>query len=122
MPQALVGPVALFRDFYNKKYSGRKLTYMHGLCKAEVQVHYTMKGRLRVTMSNYQLGALLHFDTANSDLVTYGDLRSATMLEARDLKLALLGALKAKFIQCDGGAKHTAWTDATKFKIRRDVS
>jgi cullin 1 len=116
-PQALVGPIDLFKKFYSTKYSGRKLTYLHQLGKADAVVNYAMKGRLRVTVSTFQLGVLVHFDTANADQLTLADLMSATLLQDQPLKVALLGMLKMKFIACAAGPKHTTWDESTVFSL-----
>jgi cullin 1 len=116
-PQALVGPIDLFKKFYSTKYSGRKLSYLHHLGKVELVVNYAMKGRLRVTVSTFQLGVLVHFDTADSDTVTFGDLCSAMLLQEQQMKMALLAMLKLKFISCAAGAKHTTWDESTEFSL-----
>lgn len=122
VPEALVGAVSLFKKFYNTKYQGRKLTYLHHLSKAEVGVQYAMKGRLRVMTSTFQMGVLLHFDTQHSDVVTFGDLRSATMLEDHPLKVALLSMLKVKFLKSADGVKHSVWTDESKFGLVKNFA
>jgi hypothetical protein len=76
-----------------------------------------MKGRLRVTVSTFQLGVLVHFDTADRDTVTFGELSSATLLQEQQLKMALLAMLKLKFISCAAGAKHTTWDESTEFSL-----
>jgi hypothetical protein len=120
VPAAVVDAVAAFKAFYNTKYSGRKLTYvfmqsqlfvfsfsplclicsyLHHLSKAEILVKYAMKGRLRIMSSTYQMGVLMHFDTAGKDVVSFGDLRGATLLEEKDLKIAILSLMKVKFVK-----------------------
>ena len=116
-PQALVGPMDLFKKFYGTKYSGRKLTYLHHLGKVDAQVNYAMKGRLRVTATTFQLGVLVHFDTAGTDQLTLGDITSATLLQEREVKIALLGMLKLKFISCAAGPKHSTWDESTAFSL-----
>jgi len=58
-----------------------------------------MRGRLRIMASTFQMGVLLHFDTVGKDVVSFGDLRGATLLEEKDLKIAILSLLKVKFMK-----------------------
>jgi hypothetical protein len=46
--------------------------YMHHLCTAEMGVTYLMKGRLRVVVSTFQLGVLMHFDKARAMCMCVG--------------------------------------------------
>jgi cullin 1 len=117
VPQALVGPMDLFKTFYATKYSGRKLAYLHHLSKVDLQVTYTLEGPLCVTATTFQLGILAHYDTAGTDQLTLGDIASATLLQERDIKIALLGMLKLKFIRCAAGPKHSTWNESTTFAL-----
>lgn len=119
VPLALQAPMTHFKAFYNTKFNGRKLTYLHHLSKVDLAVSYAMKGRLRINATTFQAGLLLHFDTVNSDQASLGDLRAATLLEQQQLKLALLSMLKCKFLKCNGGAKHNEWTNETLFAINK---
>jgi len=119
VPAAVVDAVAAFKKFYNTKYSGRKLTYLHHLSKAELQVTYAMRGRLRIMASTFQMGVLLHFDTVGKDVVSFGDLRGATLLEEKDLKIAILSLLKVKFMKSSAGPRHTTWDDSTQFSLNK---
>lgn len=119
LPAELVPAVQAFKDYYNSKYSGRKLTYLNHLSKAELQCTYAMKGRLRLTTSTFQLGCLLQFNNGFKP-VNYGQLKSALALQYTQLKIALLGLLKVRLLKCEHGIKHATWTDATKFAVQRN--
>jgi hypothetical protein len=54
---------------------------LHHLSNAELGVTYLMKGRLRVIVSTFQMGVLVHYDTAAVSACSYGDLRAATLLD-----------------------------------------
>lgn len=71
-PQALERSVSVFEDFYAFKFNGRKLTWLHHLCQAELKLGYTKKP-YTVVMSTYHMAILLLFESIDS--IQYCDIQ-----------------------------------------------
>ena len=71
-PQALEKSVTAFESFYASKFNGRKLTWLHHLCQAELKLGYTKKP-YTILMSTYHMAILLLFESTDS--VQYFDIQ-----------------------------------------------
>ncbi|KAI8616210.1 Cullin [Chytriomyces sp. MP71] len=69
MPDELVNSVTRFTDFYTSSHSGRKLTWMYHLCKADVRLTFCDK-KYELNLSLHQLSVLLHFNETTNLSVT----------------------------------------------------
>ncbi|KAK3587967.1 hypothetical protein CHS0354_014484 [Potamilus streckersoni] len=95
IPQELERSVSLFEAFYNKKYNGRKLTWMHNFCSAELRMNY-LKRPYAVTMGNFQMAVLLMFN--NEEKYTVNDIVRHTQLPAKELKKQAQSLVDAKLL------------------------
>ncbi|XP_076327537.1 cullin-2-like isoform X2 [Tachypleus tridentatus] len=95
IPQQLERSVQKFEDFYNSKFSGRKLTWLHHLCNAEVKLCYLKKPYI-VTMGTYQMGLLLLYESA--DTLSYKELQENTRLNDEQLVKHLQSLADAKLL------------------------
>ncbi|XP_005109508.1 cullin-2 [Aplysia californica] len=82
IPMELEKSVQLFEEFYSKKFSGRKLTWMQSLSNVELKLCYLKKSYI-VTMSTFQMATLLPFES--SDSLQFSDIRTSTGLPDREL-------------------------------------
>jgi len=114
IPNDVIQSVNYFKSFYESKYQGRKLTYLHNLARAEIDSR-VVKGKVyKLAVSTYQMGCLLPFN--NSDTCTKRDIQDATLLQDLPLKTALLGLIKTKVIDCPVEDCKT-WDENTKFMV-----
>lgn len=113
LPQQVEPLIENFLKFYNKKYQGRKLTYLHQLSRADVDDR-AVRGKLyKLSVTTYQMAILLHLNDQTQ--VTLQQITDANGLRDEPLKTALLGLLKTKVMTCDQGEDHGEWTGETKF-------
>ena len=84
-----------FVRYYQSKHSGRKLTWLWHVSKAEIRTRYLGTSYILMT-SLYQLAVLVQFNTA--DAFTYKELKTATSLEDPTLKPVLQMLVKSKII------------------------
>ncbi|UYV76581.1 CUL2 [Cordylochernes scorpioides] len=95
IPLELEKSVQHFEHFYNNSFSGRKLTWLHHLCNAEIKLGYLKKAYI-VTMTTYQMATLLLFESA--DTLAYRDLRDSTQLSEEQLTKQLQSLVDAKLL------------------------
>uniref|UniRef100_H2YFG4 Cullin family profile domain-containing protein n=1 Tax=Ciona savignyi TaxID=51511 RepID=H2YFG4_CIOSA len=63
LPESLHKCLLHFEEFYNKKFNGRNLSWLHHLSQADVRINFTTKPYL-VTMSTFQLAVVILFNDA----------------------------------------------------------
>lgn len=95
IPQQLERSVHKFEQFYQSKFSGRKLTWLHHLCQADVRLCYLRKSYL-VSLGTYQMALLLPFET--SDSLTARDLQESTRLSEDQLFKQLQSLVDARLL------------------------
>lgn len=95
LPQELEKPVRVFETFYNKNYNGRKLTWMHNLCNADVRVNY-LKRPYSVSMGTFQMAILLCFNS--SATLSIKDLQENTQLPEKELVKQVQSLLESKLL------------------------
>lgn len=111
VPQPLERPVSYFEAFYNKKFNGRKLTWLHHLSTADVRITLTSPGAQApvanlspvlqrksylVSMGTYHMAILHLFES--SDSLSYADLKENTRLSEEQLVKHLQSLLDARLI------------------------
>ena len=101
VPQPLERPVSLFESFYNHKFSGRKLTWLHHLSTADVRltIGSTAKRSYLVSMGTYHMAILHLFESQDS--LSYSDLQEHTKLSEEQLVKHLQSLVDAKLVLTD---------------------
>ncbi|CAG8456136.1 9200_t:CDS:10 [Ambispora leptoticha] len=116
LPLELEKSVSYFESFYNEHHSGRKLTWLWHLSKADVKLGYLDK-RYEFSVSLYQLGVLLLFNAV--DMLTFKEISEHTRLNEQELKRVLkpLIDLAALIITPTGSLK-----ESTEIKLNMEFS
>jgi len=119
IPNDVIQSVNYFKSFYESKYQGRKLTYLHNLSRADIDMR-AVKGKVyKLTVSTYQMGALLLFNPVTE--ITKREVQDATLLLDNPFKVAVLGLMKLKVLEADEeDAKK--WDDNTKFTVNTKLN
>lgn len=101
IPQPFERPVQFFEKFYNNKFNGRKLTWLHHLSNVELVVSMTSSSKKSyiVSMTAYHMSILHLFES--TDTLTYKELQDSTKLNEDQLVKHLQGLLDAKLIITD---------------------
>ncbi|KAH8009227.1 hypothetical protein HPB51_013416 [Rhipicephalus microplus] len=95
IPLELERSVQKFEQFYQSKFSGRKLSWLQHLCQAEVRLCYLRRSYL-VSLGTYQMALLLPFESVDS--LAIRDLQEATRLAQDQLLRQLQGLLDARLL------------------------
>jgi cullin 2 len=95
IPQPLEKSVSNFEKFYNSKFNGRKLTWLHHLSSAELKLCFTKKS-YSVSMGTYHMAILYLFESTNS--LTYKEVQENTQLTEEQLLKHLQSLVDAKLI------------------------
>ncbi|XP_061185924.1 cullin-2-like [Saccostrea echinata] len=122
IPQELEKSVQMFEAFYNVKYSGRKLTWLHNFCTAELKFNH-LKRPYFVTMGNFHMAILLLFNSG--DTLTFNEIKKNTDLPEKELVKQLQTLLDTKIVSTEGDVTtcscislNMGYTNKrTKFKI-----
>ncbi|XP_033762061.1 cullin-2-like isoform X2 [Pecten maximus] len=99
IPQELERSVRMFETFYNGKFSGRKLTWMHNFCSAELKFNY-LKRPFIVTMGTFHMAMLLLYNTC--DRLTFTELMDNTKLPEKELVKQIQGLIDTKLVIVTG--------------------
>jgi len=83
LPKALNLAVDEFSKFYEIQHQGRKLNWLHNLCKADLKIEIANK-RYEVQTTSYQMGVLILFN--NSSSMSLNDIQTFTSLSDSELK------------------------------------
>ncbi|KAG8184675.1 hypothetical protein JTE90_013069 [Oedothorax gibbosus] len=92
LPQELEQSVQQFTTFYCTRYSGRKLTWLHGMSRGEL-VSKCFDKPYTFQASTFQMAVLLQFNSA--DALTFNQLEESTGIRS-DILLQVLQALVSK--------------------------
>ncbi|XP_025833506.1 cullin-2 [Agrilus planipennis] len=95
LPQQLEKSVQMFEKFYHTSFNGRKLTWLHHLCQAELRLEYLKKPYL-VTMQTFQMAILLLFE--NTDVLTCGEIRDTLQLSNEQFQRHASSLIDCKFL------------------------
>ncbi|KAI9100405.1 Cullin [Phlyctochytrium arcticum] len=103
IPSELLKTYDRFQNFYNHKYSGRRLNWLFHLGKAEIKSNYVKLGKTPYTLivTNYQMGILLQYNSATS--YTWEELLTSTGVAAEQLAGQIGTLVKAKILLVEGG-------------------
>ncbi|CAG8443676.1 9696_t:CDS:10 [Ambispora gerdemannii] len=116
LPSELEKSVSYFESFYNDHHSGRKLTWLWHLSKADAKLGYLDK-RYEFSVSLYQLGVLLLFNTI--DMLTFKEICEHTRLNEQELKRVLKPLIDlAAFIISPTGSLN----ESTEIKLNMEFS
>lgn len=96
IPQELVEAIKLFERFYNKRFNGRKLTWLHHLSNGEVRLNF-LKRPYIVTATSYQMAVLLLFNDCES--LSYSEIFNQTGILAKELEKTLQSLLDVKLLR-----------------------
>ncbi|ELT99573.1 hypothetical protein CAPTEDRAFT_175514 [Capitella teleta] len=95
IPQELEKSVRMFEVFYGRHFNGRKLTWMHSFCNAELKLTY-LKRPYIVTLGTFHMALLLPFNSSHS--VSFRDLVDISRLPEKELLKQVQVLLDAKII------------------------
>ncbi|EGC32378.1 hypothetical protein DICPUDRAFT_57147 [Dictyostelium purpureum] len=95
VPQELTTCITTFQQYYQNQHQGRKLNWLHHLCKAEVKSSY-LKKPFEFHVTNFQLGILLIFNT--QDTVTLDEITKFTNLNENELSRTIQSLIEAKLL------------------------
>ncbi|KAI0211701.1 Cullin-2 [Lamellibrachia satsuma] len=98
IPQQLETSVRRFEQFYNESFNGRKLTWMHSLCSAELKLTYLKKPYF-VTMGMFHMALLLPFNSCDS--LNFKDLLDTSQLPHKELVKHLQALRETKVITAE---------------------
>ena len=84
LPADIAAYAAAFEAFYQKQFSGRRLTWLYPYCRAEVRVTI-QKRRYDLQVTAYQMAVLLLFTETESHRVSFREALDTCGLEDREL-------------------------------------
>jgi cullin 2 len=119
IPEELSKSITMFESFYNKKFSGRKLTWLHHLCNGELRLNY-FKKPYTVTVTSYQMGVLLVFN--QTQLCSFSELSAHTQLSDKEMRRTLQSLVDVKLlVQAEVGpvVPETTFTVNNHFSNKR---
>lgn len=116
MPSSMQLPLDTFNAYYNKKHSGRKLSYLHDLSRVEVENRACRGKVVRLNAIPYQAAILLQFN--ESPNVTFRELQDRLTLVDEALRSALYGLVKSKVLLVEEPSSDdpAAWKPDTNFR------
>lgn len=98
IPQPFERALCEFEGFYSKKFSGRKLTWLHHLSNGEVKFLFTKK-MYTVIMATYHISIILLYDYR--DEYSYQEIQENTNLNDEQLQRHLQSFVEAKILLID---------------------
>lgn len=98
IPQPFEKSVSNFEAYYNSKFNGRKLTWLHHLSSVDMKWSFTKKV-YTVQMTTYHMAVLYLFETSNT--LTYKEIQENTKLSDDQLLKHLQSFLDIKLIKAD---------------------
>lgn len=114
LPPEMVEGVELFKEFYEKKSSHRKLTWIYALGTCHVMGRFDAKP-IELIVSTFQAAVLLQFNETAT--LTWGDVKNNVNLADEDVTRALhsLACAKYKILKKNPEGKTIAQTDTFSF-------
>ncbi|PNF25320.1 Cullin-2 [Cryptotermes secundus] len=95
VPQELEKSVQMFENFYHNHFSGRKLTWLHHLCQAELKLSY-LKKPYQITMQTFQMAILLLFE--KTDSLTCKEVQESLQLNSEQFGKHLMSLIESKIL------------------------
>lgn len=87
-----------FESFYHNRFNGRKLTWLHHLCQAELRLGYLKKPYV-VTVQTFQMAILLLFETTDS--ISCKEIRETLQLNADQFQRHVITLVDSKLLLAD---------------------
>lgn len=94
----MCGCVFQFEKFYHEHFNGRKLTWLHHLCLAELKIGY-LKRPYVVTVQTFQMAILLLFETVDS--LTCKEIRDTLQLNSEQFQRHAISLVESKILLTD---------------------
>nr|CAI5850644.1 unnamed protein product [Callosobruchus analis] len=98
LPQQLEKSVQMFESFYHNRFNGRKLTWLHHLCQAELKLGYLKKTYV-VTVQTFQMAILLLFE--NADKLTCREIKDSLQLNPEQFQRHVVSLVESKLLVAD---------------------
>ncbi|XP_056637620.1 cullin-2 [Diorhabda carinulata] len=98
LPQQLEKSVQKFEAFYHNRFNGRKLTWLHHLCQAELKLNH-LKRTYVVTVQTFQMAILLLFE--NVDSLTCKDIKETLQLNNEQFYRHVVSLVDSKLLLAD---------------------
>lgn len=98
LPQQLERSVQLFETFYHRRFNGRRLTWLHHLCQAELRLGYLRRPHV-VTVQTFQMALLLLFE--HTDTATCREMQEMLQLSADQFQRHLASLVESKLLILD---------------------
>ncbi|XP_045466158.1 cullin-2 [Harmonia axyridis] len=115
VPQQLEKSVQMFEAFYHNRFNGRKLTWLHHLCQAELRLGYLKKSYV-VTVQTFQMAILLLFENTNT--LTCKEIRDTLQLNVEHFQRHAISLVESKLLVADT----EELTEATVLCLNMDYS
>ena len=120
IPEDIQRFVTLFKEFYDHKFTGRRLFWLHHLCSGDI----TMRGFKRqyiVNMSTYQFAVLSLFN--RSSALTAGEIILATDISKENLwKVIDSMSTNVKLLTVSNPPDCSEFSDASVIRVNEDFS
>ncbi|XP_060534428.1 cullin-2 [Cylas formicarius] len=116
LPQQLEESVLMFESFYHNRFNGRKLTWLHHLCQAELKLGYLKKPYV-VTVQTFQMAILLLFENAN--VLSCKEIRESLQLNSDQFKRHAVSLVESKLLLSDTDEIDE---NDTNFRLNMDYS
>lgn len=98
LPQQLEKSVQMFESFYHNRFNGRKLTWLHHLCQAELRLGHLKKSYV-ITVQTFQMAILLLFENTNA--LTCREIRDTLQLNAEQFHRHAISLVDSKLLLAD---------------------
>ncbi|XP_018574636.1 cullin-2 isoform X2 [Anoplophora glabripennis] len=115
LPQQLEKSVQMFEKFYHNRFNGRKLTWLHHLCQAELKLGYLKKPYV-MTVQTFQMAILLLFE--NSNALTSKEIRETLQLNPEQFQRHAVSLIDSKLLLADS----EELTPETTLRLNTDYS
>ncbi|CAG0919494.1 unnamed protein product [Notodromas monacha] len=102
LPPDLARCVSLFEEYYQTRFSGRKLTWLYNIANGELKLNY-LKRQYMVTMGVCQIALMQPFERASS--ITRHDLMQETLLEGEQFDRQLSSLVDVKLLTSSGDVR-----------------
>jgi len=96
LPKELENAFTHFKNFYEARYRGRKLNWLHQLSRGEMKATFG-KMSYALSVSTYQMGVLLPFN--NQKEYVFKDLQDVTQLADVHFKTAIMQLVKLEILK-----------------------
>ncbi|XP_066149057.1 cullin-2 isoform X1 [Euwallacea fornicatus] len=113
LPQQLEKSVQMFETFYHDRFNGRKLTWLHHLCQAELKLGHLKKPYV-VTVQTFQMAILLLFE--KTDQLSCKEIRETLQLNSEQFKRHATSLVDSKLLLAD-----TEELDETETNLRLNM-